>query len=910
VPARARGPRAACDGLIVQESSVKELAARRDADPTQPTEGGEGSRRYRLRFLPMLLRLYWYRLRQQPAQEALALVGIAAGVALIFAVEIANTSVPASVRDLERGIAGGASVEIAARSPEGFDQGLVTKVGEAPGVAGDAGVLDARVTVVGPHGQLPLTLVGADAGIASIGGPLARNFPWQTLTSAAPAGVQPAALASQLQGAHVDTIALPEGAARALGASYGQLLSIDVAGRSVVVLCGGILSAQQVGAAAESPIAVALLPAVQRITGLTHRVTRILVLPQNGREALARRALTRLFVGTLNVRSSDSEVTLLEAATHSSNQVATLFTALSVIVGMLFAYNAMLLSLPGRRRYVTRLRNQGAYRYEIASLMALEVLALGVVASLVGLVLGALISGSVFGSVPGYLAAGFAIGTQRVISPVAVLVSIGGGMLAAIFAAIGPAIGTLRGRPLERASESEEVSLSLGWFSERAGLAVGMTAIVATIAVALLVPGSSLVAVGALAIGLGFVLAPAVPWLIQRCVGVSIRLRRPAAYVAAIELKAAPTRATAVAATSAIAVYAIVAIGGTLNDIRRGAEAATRDIAGTASVSVLAASLESDPFPVQQFKPELALTRLRSVKDVAWVEQLQGSFLDAGNRRLLVIAKPANDRRPVPSSQIIAGSANRAASLLGRGGWAALSATVASERGLHLGDPFTLPTPSGYTTFRLAATITNYGWPPGAILMNSKDYTRLWRTKSVTVMRMGLRPGVSVAQGRRAVRGVLNGTSLVTGTAQQDEASIRAVTNQGLALLGQISTLLLISAVLAVVAVMSGSIWQRRGRLATLKRLGMSRGELVGTIYLETGIVVLLGCTIGAVFGLGAEPLATQYIRESTGFPEIFSPAFRLGFSTLAVSTALAILATGLLGYLVTRRSVMWRSVA
>ena len=895
----------------MQASNVKELAESKDSGPTRAPGGVEGSRRYRLRFLPMLLRLYWYRLRQQPAQEALALIGIAAGVALIFAVEIANTSVPASVRDLERGIAGGASLEVAARSPEGFDEGLITQVGEAPGVIGAAGILDARVTVIGPHGQLPLTLVGADTGIAAIGGPLARNFPWRTLTSAASAGVQPAALARRLQGAHVDTIVLPEGAARALGASAGQLLSINVAGREVVVLCGGILSARQVGAAAESPIAVALLPAVQRITGLTGRVTRILVLPQHGQERLARRTLTRLFGSTLNVRSSDSEVTLLEAATHSSNQVATLFTALSVIVGMLFAYNAMLLSLPGRRRYVTRLRSQGAYRYEVASLMALEVLALGVVASLVGLVLGDLLSGSVFGSVPGYLAAGFAIGTQRVITAVAVLVSVGGGMLAAIVAAIGPAIGTLRGRALEQTSESGgDASPSLGWFSERAGLAVGITAILATIAVALLVPGSSLLAVGALAIGLGFVLAPAVPWLIRRCVGVSIRLRSPAAYVAAIELKAAPMRATAVAATSAIAVYAIVAIGGTLNDIRRGAEAATRDIVGAAPVGILATRLEDDPFPVQQFKPGPTLARLRSVKDVAWTELLQGSFLDVDNRRLLVIAKPPDDPSPVPSSQIIAGSANRAATLFRRGDWTALSATVASERGLHLGDSFVLPTPSGYETFRLAATITNYGWPPGAVLINSKDYARLWKTKSVTAIRVGLRPGVKAAQGRQEIEDALSGTGLTARTGHQDEASVRAVTNQGLALLGQISTLLLISAVLAVVAVMSGSIGQRRGRLATLKRLGMSRGELVGTIYIETGIVVLLGCAIGAVFGLGAEPLATQYIRDSTGFPEIFSPAFRLGFSTLAVSTALAVFATGLLGYLVTRRSIMSRSVA
>jgi putative ABC transport system permease protein len=888
----------------VSASSVGE-PAKTNPSPRQAPSSEEGSLRYRLLFL-----LYWYRLRQQPIQEALALAGIAAGVALIFAVEIANTSVPASVRDLERGIAGGASLEVAARSPEGVKEGLVAKVGEAPGVLGDSGVLDARVTVVGPRGQLPLTLVGADAGIAAIGGPLVRNFPWQAFTSTAPAGAQSAALAKRLQDAHVDTIVLPEGAAHALGASVGQLLSINVSGRSVVVLCGGILSAKQVGTAAESPIAVALLPAAQRITGLAHRVTRILVLPHRGQETLAARTLTRRLGSTLNVRSSDSELTLLEAATRSSNQAATAFTALSVIVGVLFAYEAMLLSLPGRRRYVTRLRKQGAYRYELASLMALEVLALGVVASLVGLVLGDLLSGAVFGGVPGYLAAGFVIGTQRVITLTAVIVSIGGGMLATIVAAVGPAIGTLRGRPLEHTSESAEASLSLGVLSGPVGLATGIVAIIATIIVALVVPGSGLVAVGVLAVGLGFVLAPAVPWLIARTVRLATRLPSPAGYVATIELKTAPTRAVAVAATSAIAVYAIVAIGGAANDIRRGAEGITRDIAGTASVSVLANRLEDNPFPVQQFTPGPVLARLRSVKDVEWVEELRGSFLDVGDRRLLVIAKPPDDPSPVPSSQIIAGSESGAARLFRRKGWAAMSATVASEQHLHLGDPFVLPTPSGYETFRLAATITNYGWPPGAILMNDKEYVRLWKTESVTVMRMGVRPGIGASQGRQIVAKALSGTGLVAGTAKQDEASVRSVTSQGLAQLGEISTLLLISAVLAVIAVMSGSIWQRRERLATLKRLGMSRSELVATVYLETGIVMLLGCVIGVAFGLGAQPLATQYVRQSTGFPEIFSPAFGLGLDTLVASTVLAMLATGLLGYLVTRRSVIWRAGA
>jgi putative ABC transport system permease protein len=296
------------------DASVEDTAR---ADSSPPEEGGEESHRYRLRFLPMLFRLYWLRLRTQPVQEALAVAGIAVGVALIFAVEIANTSVPASVRDLVRGIAGPASLEVAARAPEGFDERLMSKVGEAPGVFGDSGVLDARVTVVGPHGHRALTLFGADAAISSIGGPLAHRFPTRVLESAAPAGVQALGLIRQLHGAHVDTIALPEGAAHALGASVGQLLLIDAGGRQVVVLCGAVLSARQFGAAAESPVAIAQLPAAQRIAGLPHRLTRILILPERGQEATARRALMRLFGRTLNVRSSDSEVNLLEAATRS-----------------------------------------------------------------------------------------------------------------------------------------------------------------------------------------------------------------------------------------------------------------------------------------------------------------------------------------------------------------------------------------------------------------------------------------------------------------------------------------------------------------------------------------------------------------------------------------------------------------
>jgi putative ABC transport system permease protein len=858
-----------------------------------------------VRLLKLLGRLYWWRLRTQPVQEALALLGIAAGVALIFAVEIANTSVPASVRQLAQGIAGPASLEVAARSPEGFEKGMLSKIGHAPGVMGAAAALSTRVTLIGPRGEEALTLLGAEPDIGFIGGPIARRFSPRLLASP----IRTDAAGAQSAASRPETIALPEGVAAALGASAGQTLSMDVGGRAVAVLCSAVLTRSQVGAAVGSPVAITLLSAAQQITGLEHRATRILILPRPGEEKLARSSLQALVGAQLDVRSSSSEVDLLENATRSSNQAATAFTALSVIVGLLFAYNAMLLTLPARRRFVSRLRGLGAFRSELIALLALETIALGLVASLVGLVLGDLLSKAVFGGVPGYLTAGFAIGTQRVITASAVLISVGGGMLATIVAAVGPAIGSLRGLPLDRPSAQPRASRLLARASGRVGLLAALGAIVVAIGSVLLLKNAGLIAVGVLAVGLGFALAPAVPWLIEASNRLAIRMRSPLGFIATTELRAAPTRATVLAATSAIAVYAIVALGGAANDIRRGVTKTTEDIFGGASVVVTPSSFEQSPFQVQPFAAEGTFARLRTVPAVAWADELRGSFLDVGARRLFVLAKPQDSLVPISASQIIDGSAGRTATLLRQGDWAALSATVAGERHLHLGDPFSLPTPSGYVTFHLAATITNYGWPPGALVMDADTFTRLWQSTDATVVRVGLRSGVSEAQGVRTVKAALSGTGLSVSGERAAAADVKSATNQGLSQLGQISTLLLAAAVLAVIAAMSGSILQRRARLANLKRLGAYRGELVRTIYLETGVVVLIGCLIGMVFGLSGQPFATQYVRQSTGFPEVFSPAVGLSIQTLVLATVLTMLATGLIGFIVTRRSVVWRAV-
>ena len=81
--------------------------------------------------------------------------------------------------------------------------------------------------------------------------------------------------------------------------------------------------------------------------------------PAPGRAARVRAALERLAAGRLNVEAIDYEERLFAKAAAASNQSTALFAAISALVGFLFAFNAMLLTVPQRRRLVVDLRRDG-----------------------------------------------------------------------------------------------------------------------------------------------------------------------------------------------------------------------------------------------------------------------------------------------------------------------------------------------------------------------------------------------------------------------------------------------------------------------------------------------------------------------------------------------------------------------
>ncbi|MGB2710642.1 MAG: FtsX-like permease family protein [Conexibacter sp.] len=821
----------------------------------------------------VLGRFYRWRLREHGVQELLAAAGIAVGVALVFGVLVANTSLPAAAEQLVDGVVGSAQIQLAARSDDGFDQRIATAAGQLPGVERAAATLRANVSVIGPAGRRSIQLLGVTPALAQLGGVQTRDF--------GPGGLRLS-----------NGVTLPSAVADAIGVRAGMHVRLLADGTAKRVRIGSVLGHGTIGSLAESPVGIALLPVAQRLVDRPGRVSHLLIEPEPGAGAAVARQLRMLSQGRLYVGPADAELRALALTAKPNDQSTTLFAAIGAMVGLLLALNAMLMTVPARRRFVAELRTQGFDRGQVLLILMFEALVLGSVASLAGLLLGELLSQTLFKQVPAYLAFAFPIGTQRTVESSTVLIALGGGMLAALLATLPLVMDLRRGRPLD--AIFTEAGAAEG--GERIGVRTAGGLLVAGVVIAaaatLLVQLDPLTTVAA-EVMLAFATLCLIPYafaaVIRPLAHVSRRARGSMLAVATMEIRATTMRSIALAAVGAIAVYGSVAIGGTRHDLVRGLD---RNFAEYLSTADLWVTTGGDDLTTNSFDARMLPERLAADPDVSAIRSYQGGLLDVGDRRLWIIARDRADTLMIPPSQLVDGDLAAASDRIRRGGWAAVSSVFARSRELAVGDMFSLPTPSGPARFRVAAVTTNLGWPPGGVILNRTDYSRAWMTDDPTALQVDLAPGISPAAGKRSVERALGpGSGLRVQTQHERRAQYASLSRQGLTSLGQISVLLLVAAAVAIAAALGATIWQRRPRLAALKIQGFDQRQLWRALLIEGAIVLSIGCTLGAVTGLYGHALANRYLESTTGFPAPFSIAAGSLLRTFAlvVGSSLAI---------------------
>jgi putative ABC transport system permease protein len=617
-----------------------------------------------------------------------------------------------------------------------------------------------------------------------------------------------------------------------------------------------------------------------------------------GRAKAVRAALARLAaIWNVNLLPGEFDSRLFAVAVSPESKSESLFSAISALVGFMFALNAMLITVPSRRALINDIRPQGASRWDTTKILLFDAAVIGVLACVLGLVLGDVLSIAVFHSTPSYLAVAFPVGSNRIVTWQSIALAVTAGMAAAIIGVFWSLREILaRPRPTPPPDSADR---RRSWVAAR--LIIGALCLALTTVTLIADTKAAIIGNIALVAALVILLPPLFDVLVHLFKRVSNVLDDIGSALAITELQTPQTRvrSLAIAATAAIAVFGVVEFQGTQRNLEKGLDSSSRGTDSTADIWVLPKGKTS----IQPTTPFTAINTaaLAHVPGVRQISVFRGSFLNWGDRRLWVLAPAGSTEHPVPVSQIISGSSAVVSQRVRQGGWAVLSQALAAEHNLHVGDRFILPSPRPLT-LRVAALTTNLGWPPGALILSSSTYARAWASDDPSAYAIQTVPAASVAVVRASVRRALADVpGLAVETAKERELRHYAVATQGLSRLTQIRVLVLIAAILAVIGAMGASIWGRRDLIAFIKVQGYEESVLRRWLLFEAAILLIAGCSIGAVFGLYAQLLGSHFLATVTGFPIVFDVEGLAAVSSFVLVSMIALAVVALPGYLVVR---------
>jgi putative ABC transport system permease protein len=577
-------------------------------------------------------------------------------------------------------------------------------------------------------------------------------------------------------------------------------------------------------------------------------------------------------------------------------------STLSSLVGFMFAACAMLVTVASRRALAVDLRRSGFTSGQIAGVLLIDALVLGVCAVLVGLGLGEILWRRGFSADAGFLGGAFPIGDARVVTRWSVAIAAAGGLLAAAIGVLAPLRRQFRGEG-ERVREGARP-----WRRPfpTPGRVVGLTGVLLlAVAIAITIAAPAAALVGLIALTLSVALL--VPHALDAVVAASRWLtRRVPRTLMSVELALpqleAPTwrvRSLAIATTGALAVLGAAALQGARVNLQTGLDRVTVSYDHVADLWASPYG-PGDLFAVSPIPPT-ATQLLADVPGVRQVVAYRGSFLDIAGNRVWVRAPAADSVRPIPDGQVLDGSFDVATTRLRAGGWVTLSRALADALHLHVGQRFTLPSPSPMTV-RLAAITTNLGWPGGAMLLDGDDYARGWDSAAVSAYQLSLRPGVSLDGGRSAVQRALGrGSALRVETALQRDRREMDASRAGLSRLHQIASLTLIAAIIAMAAAMAGLLSQQRSSVSRQKLDGHPTAVMWRSLAVQSGVLFATGCLLGAAASLLGQVLFSRGLQAISGFPVAADVQIGISAASFGLVTAIALLIVAVPGYLVAR---------
>lgn len=778
-------------------------------------------------------------LLRHPWQLGLAFIGVALGVAVMVAVDLAaSSSARAFDLSMER-VTGDATHRIVG-PPAGFDESIYRNLRIERGVRASSPVVEGYARIGDGEtlrvlGLDPLAGAGATGDLANVEG---DNL--------------------GLLMTRPDTALLAAVTARRHGVATGDAVPISVAGRTREVEIVGLIESAPTQAAALDGLMVVDIATAQAWFDRAGRLDYIdLEISQARADAVADWLPSALTIESSAARSREAR-----QMTEAFRTNLTAMGLLAVIVGVFLIYNTMTFSVVQRRRLIGALRALGVTRGQIFGQVVMETLLLGAAGTIAGLIAGVVLAHGLVGFVTRTINDLYFVLTVRevFISPLVLAQGAIIGIGAALIAALGPA-AEAAGSPPDAAGRrsvlERRARRAVPWLAAAGlgcltlmgvlaawrggGLAGGFGSLFA------LIVGAALITPAAL-----LVLVPPVATVLGRVAG-------PLGRMAAQGILAALSRTGLAVIALAVALSATVGVGVMIDSFRGTVE---RWLGHTLAADLYLSA--PDRVASRHFAPlpDGLAERLRTIEGVDAVSTGWRVEVDGPTRTTeLDVLDPAP--ASLEALRFKRGEPQTARERFSAGEAVLVTEPFASRYGVGPGDTVRLRTERGMQAFPVAGVYYDYNTERGIVLMHRNLYARWWDGDQVSGIGVYVAPGASLdAVAERVRAAVTDGPPvLVRSSARIRERSLE-VFDQTFAITSVLRMLALAVAFVAVLTSLLALQFERTRELAILRATGATPGQVRGQVLMQTGTMGLLAGVLSLPLGLALSQLLIHVINR------------------------------------------------
>ena len=772
--------------------------------------------------------------RAHPMRALLAVVAIAVGVAMGFAIHLINAAAFNEFSAAIQSLAGQADLQVAGREAQ-FDEHIYPRLATRDGVALASPVLEVDAALAGKPGSLKI--VGLDALRA---GAISPDL----------SGVPASGRGTDVLGD--DTIFLSPAAQAWLGVQTGSTLRLRAGTQDVPLRVAGPILRARSG----QRLAVMDIGALQ---WRFHQLGKLSRVDLKLREGVDRGAFERALAAELE---KDFPGRFTVAAPNDANQESrnnnlsrayrvnlTVLALVALFTGAFLVFSTQALSVLRRRSQFALLRVLGLPRRALLRQVLVEGASLGVIGALLGIAAGYGLAAAALAFFGGDLGAGYFPGVKPtvVFTPVAALVFFLLGLGVALLGCAAPAWEAARARPaVALKSGNDETALerlSRVWPSLLCLALAGACACAPPVfelplfgyfAVALLLIGG---------IGLMPRLAAASFRLLNR-----LQLRRPAAAQS-------PVLNLALARLANAPGQASIALGGVL---------ASFSLMVAMGIMVASFRVSVDDWILHILPADLYVrtasggnTGGLGEREQAAIAALPGVSQSAFLRTRPLTLDPARPALTLIARDIDAADPGRLLALVGSNVPAPagalpvwVSEALTDLYGVRTGQRLALPLGGRKQDFFVAGVWRDYANQSGSVVVRLADYRRLTGDATVTDAALWAAKGVSTDTLAARLRALPFGATLQLASPGEIRAASLRIFDRSFAVTYLLEAIAIAIGLSGVAATFSAQTLARAREFGMLRHVGVSRGQVLRILALEGGSLTVLGVATGFALGL------------------------------------------------------------